>query len=160
MSKPGLWALVLHKYHVAPERIKMSKIRKMSESSFKDNWGLSPRQSFRLCVNDERGKTAAHQLCELIAMLSTYNPDRPCPIPIKIPETTWPPVPELLAQPAQTLTNRPIAIKTSVFIVNPPSAFPASSSNAASSSRTTASWNFPRQGTADERRRDQTAHQD
>ena len=57
------------------------------------------------CDETGRGKTAALRLCELIGMLSTYNPDRPCPIPIKIPETTCPPVPELLAQPEHASNN-------------------------------------------------------
>ena len=60
-------------------------------------------------MNDKRGKTAALRLCKLIAMLSTHNPDRPWPIPIKIPETTWPPVPELLAQPEHSNKNTMIA---------------------------------------------------
>ena len=57
---------------------------------------------------ERRGKTATLRLCELI----TYNPDRPCPIPIKIPETTCPPVPELLAQPEHSNRNAMIAANT------------------------------------------------
>ncbi len=55
-----------------------------------------------LAITKDAAKTPRLRPCELIL----YNPDRPCPIPIKIPETTWPPVPELLAQPENANTTK------------------------------------------------------